>query len=849
MTIYLPHAIRGNIALINGTPHCFGKMTSRTYSSLGIDGQEHFLDRGTKYFQTAQTNNHVSYIWMLRKNYDWADEFAKVVRSSPEKHRESLRKSSEAWIQKIYEEDGQSQYEYLVAGEIPTYKKGWGMLRHLLTRRTPIQLPDVLGGSLSDRKFSQYLNTFRRKTAQYGVKPITEIDICRFYMQHNHRGLPMPNLEKFIQRGKILKGDLAWLQPNRVTPITSKDGQFGPHVRLTSAHGVRYVSFMTVSLQPMKVLYPGMDLFHSIQGTGLPVEAFARILYKGPKDAKAFTEDQRKAAESNAQHSAQISQDSQHDYESIQSANAQESEAHDRNFGMNYVRIVFAMTATNPAELDDYCDAFMDWLSDVKGIKADRFAGDQGEYYDCWMPAPHWSAIGYQHEMFPDRTAAYLTPGAADALGDPTGMPVGFLESNGSVVRIDFPRGAEINQGSNMIIVGPIGAGKTHLASEIIENTRRTAPSRGLIADQKNEHRKWAEEKFGLSENQYYSIDGYMNPGVFDPFHLIQRVDDEYLSEEYSVEDYRLRRQETLAYQLIETIQGVSDIDPMRFKWENAVKQAIRRTIDNGDASMAGVLEQLLKVEDPEIRDFAESLEGKSHSPKGRLIFGRPQPGKEIRFPEEGIIVLGINAKLDLPRQGQKAVNDEQRMSLAVLAGFNTLTEQFLLEGKEMGVFSWLFQDDAKHFNNNEMMEEISDHIFRLGRSKFCGVIMATQNPSDPPRALIQNTSVYICMGARTEEEADIAMKDLGVDLSNEEIRLRLRELGREQAEEGQDPEELQDREFSRGYLRDLSGRAGLVRFVTPEKHRREFLKTSQQRKTEEVIIEEEASNGSRKVV
>lgn len=784
---------------------------------------------------------------MLRKNYDWADEFAKVIRSSPEKHRESLRKSSEAWIQKIYEEGGQSQYEYIVAGEIPRQLKGWGTFRHMLTRQTPIQLPDVFGGSLSDRKFSHYLDIFGQKTAQYGIKPINEVDICRFYMQHNHRGLPMPDLNKFIKPGK-LKGDLAWLQPNRVTPITSKDGRFGPHVRLTSAHGVRYVSFMTVSLQPMSVAYPGTDLFHSIQGTGLPVEAFARILYKGPSDAKAFAEKQRKAAESNVHHSAQINQDSQHDYESVKSANAQESEAHSRNFGMNYVRIVFSMTATHPAELDDYCNAFMTWLSDVKGIKADRFAGDQGEYYDCWMPAPHWSAVGYQHEMFPDRTAAYLTPGAADALGDDTGMPVGFLESNGSVVRIDFPRGAEINQGSNMIIVGPTGSGKTHLASEIIEKTKLTTPSRGLIADQKNEHRKWAEEKFGLSENQYYSIDGYMNPGVFDPFHLIQRVDDEYLSAEYHVEEYKIRRQETLAYQLIETIQGISDTDPMRFKWENAVKQAIRRTIDQGDASMAGALEQLLQVEEPEIQDFAQSLEGKSHSPKGQLIFGRPQPGKEIRFPEEGIIVLGVNAKLDLPRKGQKAVNDEQRMSLAVLAGFNTLTEQFLLEGKEMGVFSWLFQDDAKNFNNNEMMEEISDHIFRLGRSKFCGVIMATQNPSDPPRELLQQTSIYICMGARTEEEADIAMKDLGMDLSNDEIRLQLRELGREQAEEGQDPEELQDRTFSRGYLRDLSGRAGLVRFVTPEKERREFLKTSQKRKREE-ILEKEDSDDGRKVV
>ena len=178
------------------------------------------------------------------------------------------------------------------------------------------------------------------------------------------------------------------------------------------------------------------------------------------------------------------------------------------------------------------------------------------------------------------------------------------------------------------------------------------------------------------------------------------------------------------------------------------------------------------------------------------------------------------------------------------MTGISVLVEQFLIEGKQKGVFSFFVGDEAYFYLKSKAGSQQIERNFRLGRSKFCGNIICTQNPSDIPGSLLNHVGVYICLGTKEDEETRQAMKALQVDPENIDIFEDLKNLGQAQSLSAV-REKIEDRQFSVGYVRDLAGRVGRVKFITPQKHVREFLKT----RPELYQPEKEESKEDKKVI
>jgi hypothetical protein len=174
--------------------------------------------------------------------------------------------------------------------------------------------------------------------------------------------------------------------------------------------------------------------------------------------------------------------------------------------------------------------------------------------------------------------------------------------------------------------------------------------------------------------------------------------------------------------------------------------------------------------------------------------------------------------------------------------GKNLLCYEFLMQGKETGIFSFLYSDECYHDFEMEETRKDYEHITRKGRSSFCGIIFATQNPSDIPRSILNNTSTYICLGTKQRQETELALRELGIDPKNEEMAEELERLGSLQSKENLESEDYSERKYSLGYVRDIYDRTGLVQFITPEDEVRTFLNTnplskSKNKKTEHEVV------------
>lgn len=826
MTIHLPTEIRDNIAIINGVPWGFGKIPTFSYSGLSIEEKMQQIRKTEIFFKDVVLANLTGCLWLIQKEPSWAKELEDVVVSSPSHNQMELSQLKKSWLEAIEQEGAQTQYEYLFAMEIPVIDS----LRQNIVRQNPFTQEMVqrwirkwTSTSLNNKNLKRFKQFFREQTASFFVEECSSFEIMDFYMRHNYRGLQRSELNTMYD----YPNHYNFLMPNTIE-------NHGKYIRLESNDGFRYITFLTVSLYPSQIMVPGFDLLYDLQSQGLPVEVQLWWKQKSYKESKAFAERKKKLAISNRQHMSEVQQDSASD-ETIESkAEWMEEEIYSKSYPLNMVQLVFCLTAEHSSDELDYYVKILERYLEQKGILSHRSTADQSEYYDSWCPSIKWTPVGYTFPMLPDRTGAIAIPGASDSLGDPTGLPKGILLSNGSVVRLNFSWGARTDQTSNIVIIGQSGSGKTHLADDIVRDTLLTTKSRGIYVDVKGEHDDWTNAPGLEGKVQYRFLDGYQNPGILDPFQLIQRVDEEEQSEGEEPEQHRLAKAREIAYDMILQILDIRQ-DPHIFARRNDILHALDQVCEQTKPSMAKVIEVLERSAEKTTIEMGQYLGRIKELPLGKLIFGDLKDERQIDFPHTGLIILGIK-NINLPEQGRESTSPSEKLSEACMTGMSVLVEQFLIEGKQKSVFSFFVGDEGHFYMNSSAGGRQIERNFRLGRSAFCGNILCSQNPSDVPDSLLNHVSVYVCLGTKTEQQTIKAMEALGVTLENEEVFLELKRLGIEQnlkSFKGR----LKDRQFSVGYVRDLAQRVGLVKFITPQVHVRDFLKTRPN--SEETYVEE----------
>ncbi|WP_028778719.1 ATP-binding protein [Shimazuella kribbensis] len=814
MAIYMPTEIRGNIAIIQGVPWAFGRFHTFSYDGLSVEEKLQKIREAQSIFKDVIVPDLTGSIWLVQKEQSWSTELENVTETSPTENQKELAQLTDSWLETIQQEGAQSQYEFIFAIELPV---GDAFKQTVLSRYNPFSsdsvqrwLRKIISTSLDDQNMERFQRVFREQTANISVSELTTVEIMDFYQKHNYRGLKRP-----ILAHQEYPENLNFLMPNPVE-------DHGKYIRIDHTEGERYLTFITVALYPSQIATPGYDLLYDLQSQGLPVEVQLWWRQKSFKDAKAFAERKKKAASANSQHVGEVQSITLMDEKTEAKAEFFEEEIHSKSSPLNKVHLVFCLTAEYGEEELEYYVKILEGYLEKKGITPHRSTSDQGAYYDAWVPQAKWSPIGFEFSMLPDRTGAIAIPGASDQLGDPTGLPKGMLLTNGSIVRLNFSWGARVDSTSNIVIVGQAGSGKTHLADDLVRDTLLTTHSRGIYVDVKGEHDQWHNAPGLEGKVQYKFLDGYDNPGILDPFSLIQHMDDEELREN-DQEKQRLARAREIAYDMILQILDISN-DQQSFARRNDILQALDAVSKINDPSMSKVIDMLKKSSREEAREMGFYLERVKELPLGKLIFGEAKEENRLQFPKTGLIILGIK-NITLPEDGKSSVSHSERLSESCMIGISVMVEQFLIEGKQKGVFSFFVGDEGHFYMRSNAGKYQIERNFRLGRSAFCGNIICTQNPDDIPESLLNHVSVYICLGTKTDQQTTKAMQALGVSLENEEVFQELKRLGIEQSLQSLRGK-LGERQFSIGYVRDLAQRVGLVKFITPQKHVREFLKT-----------------------
>ncbi|GGA57956.1 hypothetical protein GCM10007416_33950 [Kroppenstedtia guangzhouensis] len=824
--IYLPDEMRGNITMINGIPFAWGRKDAYTYSSLSDQEKESRYQEATNFFRKGVFPGSVGYMWLVRKEQNWEVELDRIVARAPRHHRDALKKSNDAWLRMIRREQAQSRYEFIFALELGQQEQ----FLSNLTRWLPLKkdfLERLIGKTSSpvlqnDGVFMGYQRAFANQVHQMGgVEPLEAVEIADFYRQHSYQSLPMPRI------GEALTTLFPWERKDKTFLLPNAIEDEGKWVRIDAPEGVQYVSYVTVALIPNKIWAPGFDLMHDIPALGCNIQGLVQWTQKGYRQARTTAGWKKKAAKANRKHISQVDDPSLMDDDGELDAELMETEIARKKSPMNQLRMVFQVTAESPDDLNEQCKTLMDHL-DSKGVTAHRPSADQGEYYDSWLPGPYWSPVGYKIPQLPDRTAAIVMPGALDVVGDPTGPPKGFLTSNGSVFRFHLAWGAQNDQSSHVVLTGRTGSGKTTLIYQIVEDTMMTVPARGIIPDLKGDHERWSNHPTLKDHVQLVDLDGRKESGLLCPFHLGLDV----------------QEAKEVALDYIEHSLGL-DREQRVFGLQNDIMSAIERAISKGNPSMARVIDELgSEGMREEAREMAQMLSRAQQLPLGRLIFGETQEENRIRLPKTGLIVLRLR-NLKLPGKGETAVRLSQRLSEVIMTGISVLNRQFLLEGKEQGIFSFSVLDEFEIYTRTRTGTDQVNEIIRLGRSKFCGAVVASQNPSDVPKNIRNNAGYFICLGTKDSEETELAMRAMEVDLGHETIYKTLLDLGTKQSTKANQGRAI-ERKDSYAYVKDLANRVGLVRFLIPQAEMREFWKTRPE--LEETEGEEDAAREMEKI-
>lgn len=790
--LHLPTEIHKNIAFIEGRPWAFYRVVPFSYGSYSDDQKKKEWINASQFYRQVQKADNFAQLWMIRRRFDWDDYLYRLVNTVEPARREAARKSMLDWY-RVISQGTLPDYDYICAFEltqIDSSKYGWfaqtfgipiRALESLLGLSKKITQKEVEDAQDKSYDIAWVKRDFEEKASSVSqLDPMTEVEIADFYRHHFHRGMmlkPLPEtLRKVWPSGPQ---EYSWLAEGRRSYSWR-------HVLCEQEDERRYVSMIAVATLPDEVYSPGSELFLNITSAmEFPVEATFRWRTIPNKQAVSDVFRRKKDIKDVTSHVAEVEQ---LPYDLIRNQEWIES--------LEYVLktdrpplldsyMVFCVDGETEEEVNTRSEKVIQYL-DRLGIVAARPTGEQRRLFESWLPSTMWQGRGYQKRMLPEVAAALTLPGASEMLGDPNGVPVGITR-RGSVVRYNPERGPQVNQNASMVITGTLGSGKSHTLNNMIHKTALFWNARIFVVDPKGERSHWVGRLPGLEDRVHtLKLDGRKSPGALDPFRLLSH---------------------DLDFAMEVAVSVISQFDGgLTRKDKNMLLNAAEKAVKSSDPSMPKMLEAMKK--DKEGKELADYLQRVARLPLGRLVFGE---GKKINIPDNGIVLLQLE-DLELPQEKQKPNGLRQEASVAVMSMTAILAEQFVLRGTKGG-FRVAALDEAWIWLRTDQGKALANRLERAGRSMNAGIWFATQNPSDIDNEILNNVSMYICLGTSDEDETTLAIEALNLDPEDEELRTVLQQR-RSKAQSG----------F--GFMKDLEGRSGFIQFITPEKELIELFNT-----------------------
>ncbi|WP_028778218.1 ATP-binding protein [Shimazuella kribbensis] len=801
----IPTQIEKNVAFIEGRPWAFYRVIPFSYSPLSIDGKKNEWMQATQFFRQIQEPGLHAQMWMIRRRFNWVDYLDRLVNTVDAGRRDKAYESMNTWLNLI-ERGTLPDYDFIVAFELPlpmphNYKwitqtfgipmrtlEGFlGLRKKVFKEEKEHAFDKSFDYAWSKRAFEDRAGSLSR------LDPLLEHEIADFYRHHFYRGMPLKPLPQTL-RNVWPKGshDYTWLAEGRRAYSYR-------YVLCDQEHESRFVSFITLGAFPDEIYSPGSELFHQLSSEfDFPVEGMFRWKMIANKQATSQVSRKRKDIKDATSHIGQVDQVPLDLQQQESMAEGLEFELKKNRPPILDSRVMFVVDGDDQDEVNSRSEQVINFF-DRKGFVAARPTGEQRNLFEAWLPNDRYPARGYVKKMLPEVAASIVMPGASEILGDPNGVPVG-LTRRGSVVKINPERGPQINQNASMVITGTLGSGKSHTLNNLIHKTALFWGARVFVVDPKGERSHWVGRLPGLEDRVHVlKLDGRQNPGALDPFQLLGH-DAEFASE--------------IAVSVISQFEGnLSRGD------KNMLLSAAERALKHDQPSMAKMVEELHKDEDG--RDLAEYLMRIARLPLGKLVFGE---GDGVRVPDSGIILLQLEG-LELPPEKQRPNGLRQEASVAVMSMTAILAEQFVLRGTGGG-FRVAALDEAWIWLRTDQGKSLANRLERAGRSANAGIWFATQNPSDIDNEILNNVSVYVCLGTSDENETTLAIEALNLDVNDEGLRNVLQQR-RSKALSGY------------GYMKDLEGRSGFIQFITPEKDLVELFNTKPEASEASKVVSE----------
>lgn len=781
--LHLPTEIHKNIAFIEGRPWAFYRVVPFSYGSYSVDQKKQEWMNASQFYRQVQLADNYAQMWMVRRRFDWDDYLARLVNTVEPARREAARKSMLDWYELI-SQGTLPDYDFLVAFELTQLDKnkyGWftqtfgipaRAMESLLGLTKRIKKEEVEDAQDKSYDIVWLKKGFEERTSAISqLDPLTEAEIADFYRMHFHRGMylnPLPQQLKSVWP----KGpqEYTWLAEGKRTYSWR-------HVHCEQENESRYVSFIALAALPDEIYSPGSELLLNMTSEmDFPIEATFRWKTIANKQATSMVLRKKKDMDDAIGH---INQVEQLPISLMQQQGLAENLRHEVETNKPPILesyMILCVDGETEDELTTRSEKVIQYL-DSRGFIAARPTGEQRGLFESWLPSTMWQARGYQKKMLPDVAAALTMPGASEILGDPNGVPVGVTR-RGGVVKYNPERGPQVNQNASMVITGTLGSGKSHTLNNLIHKTALFWNARIFVVDPKGERSHWVGQMPGLGDRVHtLKLDGRKSPGSLDPFRLMNH-DLDFASE--------------IAVSVISQFEaGLTRAD------KNMLLSAAEKAVASKDPCMPRMLEAL--SQEPQGKDLAEYLKRVAKLPLGRLVFGE---GEKLHVPDNGIVLLQLE-DLELPQEKQKPNGLRQEASVAVMAMTAILAEQFVLRGTKGG-FRVAALDEAWIWLRTDQGKALANRLERAGRSMNAGIWFATQNPSDIDNEILNNVSMYICLGTSDENETTLAIEALNLDPEDEGLRATLQQR-RSKAHSG----------F--GFMKDLEGRSGYIQFITPE--------------------------------
>lgn len=820
MTIYSPTECRENITSINKVPWGWGRLPLSHWWTKSNKDQYMKIINGANLIRTLGNNSRVVYLYKVRRKESWKKKLGSLLEQAPNANKKALSETIDAWVEYLDANGLDTPYDSLVSMQLDYRENPLHWMSHLVDVEYE-RINPFASEILTDQRLQKCIQEFSGATAAHGIEPLTPLEIAEFYRDHNFAGMAKPPMQQAMNDKSAQwpseSQSMEWLMPNPVNLVRLP--KIGDCIRIDGPDTPRYQQFLAVALFPQSILAPGYDLWVDMESWGLPVDALFRYEVYNSKFSRFISNRRRKAAHSQNQHSEEAATATMGDAETAMNAEYFHREVTKSNNPLMKGHMIFKLTAETPDDLARYKEELVKELEN-KGVVYGSMTGDQDMAYDAFMPQNRWKPMGYKLEPLPDRMAAITLPGVSEVVGDTKGMVKGHIVSNGRPFRLYWPEGILANKSSVIVSVGPTGSGKTHLLFDLARDTLLSVPSRGIGEDPKGQFtpEKLTQGFPGYKNVQFIRLKGSEYPGALDPFLIIPD----------------LGRAKQKAIKMVQLAT---------FRYGDLAEELITEAVDQVGAkaqdetyepSMIKVIEELRALDSEEAIRIGNQLERIGRLELGQLVFGdRNRLGaKQVNFPETGFILLQIT-DLSLPDENAKHVDIEQKASLAVNYGKTILKHEFLLEGKEKGVFSFLIGDESWTDFLSDISAQEAIRMTRLGRSGFCGIAFASQNPSDIPPEVLNNGGTYICLGAKSDSEVKLAMRELQVTEEHEGVDKTLVALA--EAVEKEQAKGIK-RDYSRAFIRDLYGRTNFVEFRTPQAKVRRFLEnTPVMRKEQEI--------------